>query len=405
MDDGQTTGWLEIDLGRDYTFDVILVSEHIALGQRVKAFSIEVYTKGVWRMWMRSTTIAQRRILRWYPVTANKVRINITESLAVPCIEKVSIYKAFGHFALESRPPPGLWIASYGEFQKTKGNWVEDDDCYLGTGESGTLLTQLYIRKFVKFWVMGNKDPNYGTMEVWVGGKHIADVDTSSSKHEREQMLYASEVHNLSGEKIELKFNGKPIAIHSMYFRVICECRITGCEPCETYGMYELESRSFSVKRGEDLKVKVRRVGGSSCHSHVYVTTVPDTAVPGVDYEHLSTDLSFDNGEVEKEVTIKVHSSGSGSQFSVEIMGATKGTIVGDNWTASVKIAGNDSFEESGHEVRRSRFVLGAVLLCGAAGLLIIALIIMKRKKSDNRLMKENDLITYTEDQSLGQND
>jgi hypothetical protein len=398
MDDHERTGWLEIDLGRDYTFDVISVSEHIALGQRVKSFSIEVYTKGVWRMWMRSTTIGQRRVLRWYPVSANKVRINISEALAVPCIEKVSIYKAFGHFALEGRPPVGLWIFSYGEFS-TKGSWVEHEESYLGTGESGELHAK--AKFFAKFWVTGNKDPNYGVMQVWVDGEHVADVDTSSSKHELEQVLYVSEVYDMTNKNIQLKYSGRPIAVHAIYMRHTCHSSgWPSCDTREAHGMFELDSTSYSVKRGEDLRVKVRRVAGSINHSRVWVTTVPDTAVPGVDYEHLSTDLEFENGEVEKDVTIKILSSGSVSRFSVEIMGATNGAIIGDNWTASVSIV-PDGLGESSVEV--TRFALGGVIVCGVCGILIVVLVFLKKRKTGDHLMKNEGLVNYT--QSLDQDE
>jgi hypothetical protein len=391
MDDNQTTGWVEIDLGREYTFDVISISEHIPLGQRVKQFSCEIYTNGVWRMFMRGTTIGAKRLLRWLPVTASRVRINITESLAVPCIEKVGIFKVYGHFGLEGRPPKGLWIVPYGEFQIAQGSWVEDEECLLGTGESGTLQMK---RNFGRFWVMGNKDPSYGTMQIWVEGKHVADVDTSSSTHEREQILYVSEPTDVSQKQVQIKYSGKPIAINAVYFREICGPTWGACYPLHAEGMFELESKSYSVKRGEELKVKVRRVTGSYGNSSVFLTTVPVTAVPGVDFDHVSTDLTFDQGEVEKDVIIRVHSSGSGSHFSVELMGPIGGGLVGDNWTSLVSIVGN-GLGESKVEVKT--FALGTVILCGVAGLLIAVLVIVKKRKNDDHLIKDNGSLSYTE--------
>jgi hypothetical protein len=258
-------------------------------------------------------------------------------------------------------------------------------------------------REMGKFWIVGNRDPSYGTMEIWVDGKHIADVDTSSSKHELEQVLYVSPPYDMSYKHLELRYSGKPIAVHAIYYRHKCGpiTKWPTCEPQGMPGLYELETNSYSVKRGEDLKVKVHRYAGSDTRSQVYLTTVPDTAVPGVDYEHLSTDLEFKVGEIEKEVTIKIRSSGSGSRFSVEIMGATNYTIVSEPWTASINIVGN-SLDASRVEV--SRFGLGGVVLCLVAGIVIVVLMLVKKRKNHEDLLKEEGLVSYTENQALDQN-
>jgi hypothetical protein len=167
--------------------------------------------------------------------------------------------------------------------------------------------------------------------------------------------------------------------------------------------MFELDSTSYSVKRGEELKVKVRRVAGSDCNSSVYLTTVPGSAVPGVDYEHVSTELVFNKGEVEKEATVRARGSGSGSQFSVEITGALGGTIVGSNWTSSVSIIGNSlgGEEKSGFKT----YALGCVVVCGFAGLLVIVLVVLKRKKNEDHLIESGVMVNYTEGESLDQNE
>jgi alpha-L-fucosidase len=381
MDDGHTTGWIEIDLGREEMFDVVSISEHIALGQRVKRFSCEVYTNGVWKMFQEATTIGSKRLLRQKVVSASKVRINITQSLAVPCIEKVGIFKAYGHFSLEGRPPKDLAIISYGELEK-RGHWEDkhEEQCYLGVGESGSLKLR---HKAAKFYVVGSKDPSYGIMSVFVDGVHIADVDTKSSTHEVEQVLYVSEPGTLSNKEIELKFSGsKPIAIRSIYVRDSGE------------GMFELDSQSYSVERGQDVKVRVRRVCGSSGKAKVFLTAVPDTAVPGVDYEHFSTKLVFDDGVVEKEAVIRVHDSGSGSRFSVELVASVGGAIVGDNWRGFVSI-GNDLLAL---RFKGKPFIVGALVLCGVAGLLIVALVVT-RKKRGGGLVNDEPLVSCSNDE------
>ena len=97
MDDDKTTGWIEIDFSVPQVFDVISISEYIALGQRVKHFSVEVFLFSS-KQWMKIgdfNTIGHKRLIRTYPNTASKIRFNITESLAVPLISAVGVYKAY----------------------------------------------------------------------------------------------------------------------------------------------------------------------------------------------------------------------------------------------------------------------------------------------------------------------
>ena len=102
MNDNETTGWLEIDFNVPQVFDIISIAEHIPLGQRVSKFSVEVFLfpEQKWEKIGDFRTIGYKRLIRTTPHTATKVRFNITESLAVPLIESVGMFKAYGAFAL-----------------------------------------------------------------------------------------------------------------------------------------------------------------------------------------------------------------------------------------------------------------------------------------------------------------
>ncbi|MFN0136883.1 MAG: alpha-L-fucosidase [Phycisphaerae bacterium] len=93
LDDGTTSGAADIDLGAPVTFDVIRLREHVALGQRVEKFAIDVRADGKWREIAAETTIGPRRILRVEPLTADAVRLRIVESLACPSISELSLFK------------------------------------------------------------------------------------------------------------------------------------------------------------------------------------------------------------------------------------------------------------------------------------------------------------------------
>jgi alpha-L-fucosidase len=91
-DDGVTTASLEINTGKMQTIKYVMLQEYIKLGQRVKSFNIEVWADNAWQQVATGTTIGYKRILKFGPVKAAKVRINITASKACPVISNVAIY-------------------------------------------------------------------------------------------------------------------------------------------------------------------------------------------------------------------------------------------------------------------------------------------------------------------------
>jgi len=93
-DDNQLSASIEVDLGSKKTFNRVLIQEYIPLGQRVKAFSIEYWDGTEWKFVDRQTTIGYKRILRFPAIEAQKVRINIEESLACPVLNAIEIYNA-----------------------------------------------------------------------------------------------------------------------------------------------------------------------------------------------------------------------------------------------------------------------------------------------------------------------
>jgi alpha-L-fucosidase len=93
-DGDATEGALEVDLGEPVTFNVAMVKEYIALGQRVESYSIEAWDGQKWKNIAEGTTIGHKKLDRFPDVTASKLRLNITRSQATPLIRKFSIYRA-----------------------------------------------------------------------------------------------------------------------------------------------------------------------------------------------------------------------------------------------------------------------------------------------------------------------
>ena len=93
-DDGVTSASLELDFGREIEFNRFLAQENIALGQRVKKFSLQIWNGTDWQIIARQTTIGYKRILRFPKVKAQKLRFVIEDSKACPTITNIGIYKA-----------------------------------------------------------------------------------------------------------------------------------------------------------------------------------------------------------------------------------------------------------------------------------------------------------------------
>jgi|SRR5580704_3039876 alpha-L-fucosidase len=93
-DDGITHAWLQIDFDRAARFNTILVQENIALGQRVKKFSVQVWRDGEFKNIAEQTTIGYKRILRFPAVGTDKLRLVIEDAKASPAIANVEVFDA-----------------------------------------------------------------------------------------------------------------------------------------------------------------------------------------------------------------------------------------------------------------------------------------------------------------------
>ena len=94
IEEGITVASLEVDLGRPVSFNVSMVQEDIALGQRVEAYRIEAWDGQGWKSIAQGTTIGHKKLDRFPEVTAQKVRLIITQSRTTPLIRMFGLYNA-----------------------------------------------------------------------------------------------------------------------------------------------------------------------------------------------------------------------------------------------------------------------------------------------------------------------
>lgn len=93
-DDDVYTASIEINMGEKTDINCILLQEYIPLGQRIARFNIEAWDgmNNTWVQVAEATTIGYKRILRFQTYNTDKVRLNITESLACPVLNNIEIY-------------------------------------------------------------------------------------------------------------------------------------------------------------------------------------------------------------------------------------------------------------------------------------------------------------------------
>lgn len=83
---------IEVYLGKTTNINFVEISEYIALGQRVKAFEVDVFENGKWKNVAKETTIGYKRILKIEPTDSNKVRIKITDAKAEVILNEVKVF-------------------------------------------------------------------------------------------------------------------------------------------------------------------------------------------------------------------------------------------------------------------------------------------------------------------------
>jgi alpha-L-fucosidase len=91
-DDDVTSGQMELALTKLRTVNYIVLHEYLILGQRVKAFNIEVKKGNEWTRVANVTTMGYKRIIKIDPVQTDKIRVNITAAKACLTISGVEIY-------------------------------------------------------------------------------------------------------------------------------------------------------------------------------------------------------------------------------------------------------------------------------------------------------------------------
>jgi alpha-L-fucosidase len=91
-DDNVNQASITIDFGKEIELNTVLLQEYIALGQRVKSFTIESLTGNEFIPVAHGITIGNRRIIRFDTVKTQKLRV-VINARACPLIANIEIYR------------------------------------------------------------------------------------------------------------------------------------------------------------------------------------------------------------------------------------------------------------------------------------------------------------------------
>lgn len=88
---------LELDLNSAQTFDLISLQEFIPLGQRIAAYTIEIFGNNQWQKVYEGSSIGAKRLIKLETaVTTNRVKISITKSPVCITLSEIGLYKKAG---------------------------------------------------------------------------------------------------------------------------------------------------------------------------------------------------------------------------------------------------------------------------------------------------------------------
>jgi alpha-L-fucosidase len=91
-DDDVHTPEFTVKFAKPATFNVIELREALPLGQRVAGFAVDVMNDGQWTEYAQGSAIGNRLLLRGKAVTAQAVRVRITDCPVCPAIAEFGVY-------------------------------------------------------------------------------------------------------------------------------------------------------------------------------------------------------------------------------------------------------------------------------------------------------------------------
>lgn len=92
-DGGTKTAWLEVDLGKVVTFKRAVIRQAYPELRRVRKFALEYWQNGTWKSCHDGDELGAVLSLKFAPVTAQRVRLHITEATDGPTIWEFELFE------------------------------------------------------------------------------------------------------------------------------------------------------------------------------------------------------------------------------------------------------------------------------------------------------------------------
>lgn len=89
-DSGTESAWLEVDLGRPQRIGTAWVSE--AYAGRVTRFELQAFDNGEWKVFFSGTALGADAVMKFDPITARRVRLNIVQAGEGPTINEFQLF-------------------------------------------------------------------------------------------------------------------------------------------------------------------------------------------------------------------------------------------------------------------------------------------------------------------------
>ena len=341
-EDGTNKGTLLIDLGGVKTFDVVSVEEAIQNGQRINEYKIEYRNSdGEWTVMDSGETIGAKRLCRTGAVKGDQVRITVsTTEGKVPMISEVGVYKASEGFELAGTAPDGMDvidISNSNSFSFSNGWTDEKGTNFIGGTNKWANPGASFTLKFKgsKVYLLGTKDPNHGTADVYIDNELVETINTNASSRALGQMIFESDDLKDGEHTLRLEVKNKAIGIESAY--VINN---------GGKGMIGLEADSYTMNEDSHLDVKLIRVGGSTGEVSVLVSPNPGSAIQDDFNTELNTVVTFADGQTEATAPVETRRNTNQTgdrEFSIEVTSKTDDLIVGFNDKATITILDTES--------------------------------------------------------------
>ncbi|HEV2831930.1 MAG TPA: discoidin domain-containing protein, partial [Hanamia sp.] len=90
--DKDTSATIVLTLKNKSSFNVLMLQEDIAIGQRIENLIFEYWNGKQWKNIIEGTTVGYKRLWQFPNVTTNKVRLKIISSRLNPTLSEMGLY-------------------------------------------------------------------------------------------------------------------------------------------------------------------------------------------------------------------------------------------------------------------------------------------------------------------------